>query len=264
MILQMDKSRQEQRELRQKQEEQRFNKLLLWIVAALVYEAVVMFVKRYYVNYRTTMLDLTLARAVAQTLVVLKCVAPILTLAAALWGTLWLRKKRSVRLPAVLFGVFAALSATAILFRDFDTLGVTLAGILPALVAGLAVVYYIYQQEFFYNSIVGLVGILTVWMLRKVAVARPVFTLVLCLVVLVFLVVATVLNHKVCRNDGMLGKVRVLESDATYRTGYLTIAFTAFAVVAAWFFGSAVAYYAMFALIGWLFCLVVYYTVRMM
>lgn len=261
----MDKSRQEKLEQRRKQESAQLNKLLLWFAAALVFEAVVLFVKRFFINYnQTSVAELKLAVGLSRILMVLQYAAPVLTVAAVVWYLLRRKKGASGKLPLVLTGVFAALSVIAIAVYNSRGTGMTLVSILPPVIAVLAFIYFLYQREFFFSAVLGGLGIFALWFYRKAFAGRPVMTLVLVLVVLLILAVAVALLRKIAASNGHWKNTRIFPEKINYKPVYLSIGVTALALVIALIAGATVAYYAIFALIIWLFCLVVYYTVRMM
>lgn len=61
-----------------------------------------------------------------------------------------------------------------------------------------------------------------------------------------------------------MGAVRVLPAGTSYLSIYLTCAVVAVALLAALLIGVTSAIYIIFVLAGWLFCLAVYYTVKLM
>ena len=261
----MDKSRQEKRELRRKQEDAQFNKLLIWVAAALVFEAVVLFIKRFLVNYgQTNVTELRIAIAISKMLMVLQYVAPILMVAAAVWCLIRFKKNAGIKLPAILCGVFAALTVTAVLGYNFRAAGMTIVCALPPVVAVLALIYYIYQKEFFFSTVLGILGIFALWFYRKAYAVRPLMVVVLCCAVLIVLAVAAFLLWKLSKQDGKWKETQLFAHGISYKPAFISVGVTALAVLAALAVGATVAYYAIFALIVWLFCLVVYYTVRMM
>lgn len=261
----MDKSRQEKRELRRKQEDAQFNKLLIWIGAALAFEAVVLFIKRFLINYsQTSITELEIAMAISKTMKVLQYVAPVLMIAAVVWGLIRFKKKAGIKLPAILGGVFAALSVTAALAYNFRAAGMTLVCALPPVIAILALIYYIYQKEFFFSTVLGMLGIFSLWFYRKAYVASPKLVVAFCCVVVIVMAVVAFLLWKVYKQNGKWNDVQIFAQDISYKPTFISVGAAALAVMATLATSATVAYYAIFALIVWLFCLVVYYTVRMM
>lgn len=261
----MDKSRQEKLELRRKQEDAQLNKLLIWFAAAFVFEAVVLFIKRFFINYnQTSITELKLALGLSKVLMVLQYVAPILAIAAAVWYLLRRRKGVSGKLPMVLFGVGAALSVTAIAVYNSRSTGMTFVSVLPPVIAVLALIYFLYQREFFFSAILSGLGIFSLWFYRKAFAGRPVMVSVVFVIVLAILAAAAFMAWKLSKNNGSWRGNCILPETTNYKSVYLNIGLTALTMLVALVAGATVAYYAIFVLVIWLFCLVVYYTVRMM
>ena len=260
----MDKSRREKIELRKKQEDAQFNKLLLWIVAAVVLEAVVLFVKRYLINYRNTVAELKLSIGISNVLGVLQFVAPVLFVAAIVWYLISRKKGCTCKLPLILGGVFAVLSVLAIAVYNSPTTGMTFVSALPFVIIVLAFIGYLYQREFFFSTILTGLGVFALWFYRKAFAGRPAMVIAGFVVLLVILVLSCVLVHKLSKNNGCWKGIQIFQAKTAYQPVYVTFGLTALALIAALVAGATVAYYAIFALIVWLFCMVVYYTVRMM
>lgn len=265
MILQMDKSRQEKMELRRKQENAQLNKLLLWFAAAFGFEVIALFVKRFLINYnQSSLTEIRLALALSKILMVLQFVAPVLLAAAVVWAVCAYKKEKPWKLPLILAGVFAGLSVLAIGVYQSRTTGMTFVSALPLVIAVLAFVYFLYQREFFFSTVLCGMGVFALWFYRRAFAGRAAVVIALFVVLLVVLACAAVLLRKLSGNGGMWKTRRILPDKTDYRPAYLSIGLTALALLAALVGGATVAYYAIYVLIIWLFCMVVYYTVRMM
>ena len=75
----MDKK---QREERRRQEDIALQRGLLWVAGAIVLEALLVLVNRYYINYRTVEAEVNIALALSSTLRFLRIAAPIASLLA--------------------------------------------------------------------------------------------------------------------------------------------------------------------------------------
>ena len=266
MVIFMEKSRQEKKELRRRQEDAALNRLLIWFGAAIVYEAVALLLKRFYLNIDgTNLAEINFASALFNVFQVLQFAAPVLTVLAVIWYLLSRRKGQRGRLPMVCAWVLAAVSVTAVASaRFYDGGGVEALGVVAPVTAVLALIYYLYQKEFFCNTVLTGAGFIALLVYRRSYLNHPRMIYFGFALVWIGLAAAVVLAWKLSQTNGRWNKRQIFSSKTSYVPTYLTAAFTALTLVAALAFGSTVAYYAIFALVTWLFCLAVYYTVRMM
>ena len=128
--------------------------------------------------------------------------------------------------------------------------------------AVLALVFYIYQREFFLGASACGMSVLALWFVRYGTAGRPETLLVLAAIVVVGL---GALWLK--KNDGVLSEkmnLQFLPKKTSYAVLLVTCLASLAAVVVAMVAGDMVAYYLMFVMVAWLFALFVYYTVKMM
>lgn len=275
MVKFMEKSRQEKKELRRKQEDATLNKLLIWFGAAIVYEAVALLLKRYFIEYNgTDLASINLALGLSKVLWVLQFAAPVLTIAAIVWYVLCRRQGKPARLPLAGIWVMAALSVTAIAAYQFRDAGVKVLGMVAPITAVLALIYFLYQKEFFCNTLLTGVGIVALLVYRKYYFNHP--RMIYFGFVLVWLGMAAVvfLAWRLSQNNGRWGNRQIAPAKTAYVPTYLTAGLSALTLAVTLVaqacgtvtqaYGSTAAYYAIFVLITWLFCMAVYYTVRMM
>ena len=272
----MDKSRQEKKELRRKQENAALNRLLIWFGAAIVYEAVALLLKRFYVNFDgTSLAEINFASALYEIFRVLQYAAPVLTVAAVAWYVLTRRKGGRARLPMVCSWVLGAVSLTAVASaRFYGSGGVEALTAVAPVAAVLALVYYLYQRDFFCNTILVGVGCVALWVYRRSFLNHPRMIYFGFALVWLGLAAAVFAAWKLSQSNGRWRGRQLFPGSTSYVPTYLTAAITALTLVAtlvgqacgtvAQAYGSTVAYYAIFVLVTWLFCLAVYYTVRMM
>ena len=142
------------------------------------------------------------------------------------------KDKNVARLALVgLAAVSTALYFCAQITLVFQESGVRMLFWLVPAWAALALVYYLYQREFFLSALVSGVGVLGLWFVRHAG-ASSVYTIG---AVAVSLVLAVMM---------------------------LWMSLAAIAIAA--FVGGALSYYLLYAMVAWLFALLVYYTVKMM
>ena len=129
--------------------------------------------------------------------------------------------------------------------------------------AALALVYYLYQREFFLAALVSGAGVLGLWFVRHAGAASLYTIVAVAAIVLLAAAMFWMKSHQ-----GRLivkeGIKRVLPSDAGYGLMFASCVVSLAAIAAAVVLGGAVSYYLLFAMVAWLFALLVYYTVKMM
>lgn len=261
----MENKKQQQQSARRKQEAMALNRLLIWFAIAIGYEALVLLIKRYYVNFSGTDLSITIASALGTVFFVLQFAAPVLTAAAVVW-LVWSKKNgKPLTKPAILTAALFALWVTAfVTYRFGFSGGVDLLGIVAPVAAVLSMIYYLYQREFFCNAVITGCGILCLWLYRRYFQYHPNVIRAGYVLAWVLLAAAVAVYWKLSRSEGKWKKYRVFPPDISYLPAYATCGLTAAVLAAALFAGATVAFYAIFVLVIWLFCLAVYYTVRLM
>lgn len=256
-------NKKERQAQRAKQEDVILNKVLWWIVGSVVLEALLLLLNKVYVRYTASQIELAYAlRGVFQ---VLAIVLPICFVMLAL---LWLAARRAgrmVKLTGALTLMALILAVCAVVVRVFDASGVKFLYIAVPAVAVLALLYYLYQREFFFSALLCALGLLGVKLLPRVMGAYAV-AYAYAVVLAVILVAALVLFRMMQKSGGRLtvkGKaVRVLPKNVNYALLYVTCAVVAVVDIAAVALGALVILYGV--LVAWLLILAVYYTVRLM
>lgn len=268
MVIRMDKSRQEKIELRRKKENENLNKLLVWFAGAIIYEAFVLVLKRFYINFSSTSLaEINFALGMSKVFMVLQFVAPILTVVALVRFVRSRKQGKPTRKSLVSMWVCAVLAVTAVVAYQFRGIGVTALGVAAPVAAVLALIYYLYQKEFFCNTVLAGMGIVALWVYRKGYVGHPRMIYFGFALVWICLIAAVVLVWKISKEKGKWNGVQVFSAKTSYVPTYVSAALAAvlmLAVLAVPAYGATIAYYAIFALVTWLFCMAIYYTVRMM
>lgn len=257
-------NRKEQQAQRAKQEDEILVKVLWWIVGCVVLEALVLLLNKYYVNYTVSQIDL--AYALHKSVIpVLAVVFPVCFVAALL---LWLaarKKGKLVRLTAGLTLAFLALAVCAVVTYFFAGTGIRFLYIAVPAVAVLALIYYLYQREFFCAAVLSALGLLAVRVVPQYA-GHPVLTIGYAVVLAVLVLAALVLFFRLQKGRGRMAvkgaPVQILPKNANYALLYATCAVVAAVLAAALALGSLTLLYGV--LVAWLLILAVYYTVRLM
>lgn len=261
----MESKKQQQQSARRKQEDMALNRLLVWFAIAIGYEALVLLLKRFYVNFRTTDFEIDLAVGLAAVFGVFQWAGLVLAAAAAVWLVLSRKQGKPWVKPAILTAALTVLWITVfVTYRFGSGGGMDILGAVAPVAAVLAMVYYLYQREFFCNTVIAGCGILSLWFYRRYFQDHPNMVRAGYVLGWVLLAAAVVVFWKLSQNDGKWKKYRIFPADISYIPAYATCGLTAAVLAAALIGGSTAAFYAIFVLVIWLFCLAVYYTVRLM
>ena len=252
----MDKK---QREARRHQEDVALSRALLWVVAAVVLEGLLVLVNRFYINYNVHAVDVAII--FDRVLRTLRVACPVLAAAALAWSALAFRRAQKATLPllaAAGAGALAVCSHVAVKFKD---VGVSMLFWLVIAWAVLAMVYYIYQKEFFLAACATGMSVLGLWFVRYGGLSIE-SGLLLAAIVGVLAVVLLLKKH-----DGVLPvqpPVSFLPRDCGYPVVLVSCLASAAALAAALALGAVAAYYLIFVMLAWIFALFVYYTVKLM
>lgn len=259
----MDKRKQA---AKNQQEDIVLTRTLLWFGGAVIVEALLLLLERYYINYGSS--EISTAVALMNAMPTIVAVLSILAVGASAWMLLQHRKGGSLRWPGLCAGIFFALAVGVGLTWKFNAAGNQLmCAIVPA-VAVLALVYYLYQHEFFASALVVSLGILGLWVIRGVDGSKAMLIYGLCAGIIVVAGAVAVLFNRAQQGKGTLTisgrKVRIFDQDVNYVPGYASCGLVVVALAVALALGTSAAYYLLFGLVAWLFILAVYYTVRQM
>lgn len=256
-------NKKEKQAQRERQEDEILNKVLWWIVGSVILEALLLLLNRIYVNY--TVSEFELAYALRGVFQVLAIVLPICFVVLA---ALWLAARKTgklVKLTGIVALIVLILAVCAVVVRIFDVSGVKFLYIAVPVVAVLALIYYLYQREFFFSAVLSALGLLGIKVLPRMS-GGSVMGYAYAVALAVILVAAAVLFRVMQKNQGVLtvkGKpVQMLSKSANYALLYVTCALVAVVSIAAVILGALALLYGV--LVAWLLILAVYYTVRLM
>ena len=250
---------------RQKQEDATFNKMLLWLAGIVCLELLTLLLKRVYFNFSLTDFGIGLASVISAFFGVFRFAGAVLFLAGCVWTILSLRKGKKLALPLACTGAVLWLWAAAVLCYGMNVTGMSVLTALPVALAVLCAIFFLYQHEFFFSACLGAVGIAAIWVFHKIYMNHPRLTYGGAAAVCVLMAVAALAVRFMSGKNGKVYKVQVFSPKGSYLPLYLTCAVVALAVILAVLLNAAtIGYYALFVLVGWLFCLAVYYTVKLM
>ncbi|MCI9672367.1 MAG: hypothetical protein HFF49_12670 [Lawsonibacter sp.] len=254
----MDKK---QREARRQQEDIALQRGLLWVVGAVVLEALLVLLNRFYFHADLET-EVNIYLGLHEVLHVMRMAAPVAVVLALVWTAWQLKQGKKFGLPLIVTIALAAVAVCVHVTLKFGANGMSMLYWLVIAWAVLALVFYIYQREFFLGASACGMSVLALWFARYGAAGRPETLLVLAAIVVVGL---GALWLK--KNDGVLSEkmnLQFLPKKTSYAVLLVTCLASLAAVVVAMVAGDMVAYYLMFVMVAWLFALFVYYTVKMM
>lgn len=255
----MDKK---QREARRQQEDIALQRGLLWVVGAVVLEVLLVLLNRFYVNYPLTDSGVNTFLALHEALKVLRVAAPVAAVLALLWTVWQLKQGKKYALQLIIAIALAAVTICVHVAIKYRADGMSMLYWLVIAWAVLAMVFYIYQREFFLAAAACGMSVLALWFVRYGAAGRPETVVIVAAIILVG---AAALWMK--KSDGTLpGKepIQFLPRKTNYAVLLVTCLASLAAIVVALLAGDTVAYYLMFVMVAWLFALFVYYTVKLM
>lgn len=255
----MDK---EARVAKKQKEDQALNRVLWWFGGTVVLEFFLLLLNRFYINFNAD--GVALARSIFRFLRVFAWVCFAASVATAAWWVV--RRKRSGKtfLPGALFITSLVLTVCCLVAGIGRSMGVKFLYVCVPVMAVLALVYYLYQREFFLVAVLGGMVLFAMWLYRELIYSHALTVHIIFLVMGVLTLAAAVLFYMLQKNDGMLGKLRVLPKKANYIPLYLAAAITAVSLALALILGATAAYVLLLLMVVWLFGIAVYYTVRLM
>lgn len=256
-----------ERDEQRRQEDMALNRGLIWVGAAIVLELLLLLVNKYLVNVYTTQESIAMAYAVLNGLKAIRIITLVGVFACAGWSVMKLKKNEAAGLPVILSIACAALLFCSHIAVTFRGPGLRMLFIMVPAWAALALVYYLYQREFFLSAALTGMGAAALWLIRHSS-AQPLTMYGFLVLMGVVLVVGAVVLGGLRQSNGVLNlngrKIRLLPDDVNYALLLATAVINVAAVAGAMFLGGTVAYYLIYALVAWLFALLVYYTVKMM
>ena len=255
----MDKK---QRDDRRHQEDVALTRALLWVAAAVVLEALLVFLNRFYINYYLDEIEFVVL--LQSILHAVRIGGLVLALAAFVWAVLQAKKGGKAVLPLLIsLGAGAVTVCTHVILKYKGT-GVSMLFWLVVAWAALAVVYYLYQKEFFLGLTAAGLSVLGLWFVRYGGGLS--YEIALLLVGLLLVLAVTLWLKK---KGGALpfpkeAPIQFLPADCSYTVPLVSCLGSLAVLAAAMALGATVAYYLIFVMLAWIFALFVYYTVKMM
>ncbi len=155
---------------RQNEDDKVFNRMLLWLAAAVVLELLLLMLQKAYV-------EMTFSAPVAKGLLeffkIFNIAGVVLLAGCAVWAVLFARSGKPVALPAILAAASGALWVVSLVCRFIYPDGVRVLMLFPAGGAVLIVIFFLYQRPFFYNAALTCGGLLAVWLHKQYYMNHP-------------------------------------------------------------------------------------------
>lgn len=259
----MSKDEKDLKALRDLQELEILRRVLFWLGAAVLLEALVLLANRFTFHQINTMLTMV------QILGALQYVGILLGLGFLAWAVAGRRKHPKSGICRIISAAFfASTSVIAFLFLHvgMSCISILLVGI-PAM-GGLIMIFYLYQREFFILAAISGMGMLGLWIFRSASASYLTFYYVYAVVVVLLALAVILLSLRVQKEHGALiwGKhtLGIVQSDANYKSVWLSCALVMAFLLVSPFLGAVFAYYAFLALVVWIFVMAVYFTSRLM
>lgn len=261
----MDKNLKQTRAAKAKAEEAALNRILCWVTGGSVLEFLMLLLNRYWTNHRVSEIMLWAALHT-----VVKVVA-FAALAAAAGAFVWWRSVRkagrNANLPATLCVTLAGISAGSFATWFFGDAGIRVMYVLTPAAVVLALIYYLYQREFFLLACQSALSLLGVWLCAQGLESAKAFICYLYVALAALVILASAyLCYKLQTGKGVLEweerKWRIFSKDANYVWLYLGAAVALLTMICALLGLSQMALYAVS--VAWLLVMAVYYTVKLM
>lgn len=261
----MDKNAKQLKVAKASQEEAALNRVLCWIVGGAVLEFLLLLLNRYYSHYTVAQIELRVALGTA-----VKVLA-VVALACAAVGAFWWNRARKSNKRTGLLGLvtvfLAGVSIGCFATWFFDTAGLRLMYLAVPCVVVLAMVFYLYQHEFFLVACVSALALLGTWVSSR-GLGGMYAALTYLVVILSALVVlaGALLCRKAQAGGGAVEyrgrKLQIFAKDANYTLLYLSEAIALVVLVASAL--GVVSVILRAVAVAWLLIMAVYYTVKMM
>ena len=246
---------------RQNEDDKVFNRMLLWLAGAVVLELLLWLLQKAYAEMA---FDATVAKGLLDFFKIFNIAGAVLLVGCAVWAALFARGGKPIGLPVILAAASGALWIVSLVCRFIYPDGVRILMLFPAGGAVLIIIFFLYQRPFFYNAALTCGGLLAVWLHTQYDMNHPRLITACIVGGVVVLALAAALAFQLRRNDGSLGRVRVLPPESNYFMTWLTCGVTAVVMVLALVLGVSASQYLLYVLAGWLFAQAVFFTVKMM
>lgn len=251
---------------RQRKEDIILNYVLIWFGGAVAAELLLLLVNRFYIHY--TVEGINFAYYLSTILPALAIAGLAGGIFCVIWWMIGHKKGKNCHAARIFTPITFGISIIFAVSYQFQGTGVQLLCIAVPVVTVLAIIYLLYQRDFFACTALSAMGLLGLWIVRRADGGHRVLVYSYLAVAAIVLLAAVIAARLLQKNMGAWGKgeqlIPILHHNANYAIIYLTCAIVAAALALAAVLGLTVAYYLILALVVWLFIMAVYYTVRLM
>lgn len=261
----MNKNTRQVKAAKARAEEEALNRILYWVAGGSVLEFLLLLLNKYWSHYGPKTIQL---RQVLQKVIP---VVGVVALAAAVFGAyLWVkavREKKSPTLPMLLCLMTLGIGGGCMGAFLFAEVGILLVCFLVLAVVVLAVLYYLYQREFFLLCCQGALVLIGLWICnRGLGGVRSVFCVLYVVGAVVILAAMALLLRKLQTGKGTLEwgeeKFKLLSKETNYPFLYGGAGVSAAVLICA---VCGLPIMALCAVeVAWLFVMAVYFTVKLM
>ncbi len=254
----------EKRQQRHSAEDAVFNRMLLWLLGVVVAEAVILLVKRFYIDITADDLGLAVAMGLKSVFSAYSWIGLVLSILGAVWCWVWMKKGKNLRLPGICTAAVAFLWVVSLLSYYLYDRGVDILVVLPIVAAVLVIIFFLYQRVMFVNAIITGCGMAALWCMRQFYNSIPTLGTIIFVVFWLALIAVALVTWMMKKSGGKLNGKQLVQDKNSYLPCIVTCAVVLVITVLGFILGGSITAYLIYVLIGWLFCLAVYYTVRLM
>ncbi len=261
----MDKNAKQRRIEKARAEDTALTRILYWVVGGSALEFFLLLLNRYWASFLVTEINFRPALDVG---IRILAVAGLICAAGAFyWWRCAVKAGKGKDLPGVLCVFTAGVSASCFACWIFDAPGLKVMYVAVPVTIVLALIYYLYQREFFLIACQSALTLMGIWLCGE---ANGRMSLVICYVYTVASAALILLGAGICRktqaDQGKLEwqgkKLRVFSKNANYALLYTGAIIALVLLVVAAIGLPGVALYSV--AVAWLLIMAVYYTVKLM
>lgn len=261
----MDKNMKRKKAEKAKAEEAALNRILCWVTGGVVLEFILLLLNRYWNAFIVGLSQLQTALDIG---IRIMAVAGLICAAGALyWWDCARKSGKGTDLPGTLCLFMLGVSVSCFASWIFSSPGLRLMCVVVPVTVLLALVYHLYQHEFFLLACQSALSLLGIWICGRGM--GGVYS-ALCLLYVILAAVLLLLGAGLCRKaqsgEGLVEwrgvSHRLFSKDANYALLYAGALIALVLLIVAAIGLTAMALYAV--AVAWLLIMAVYYTVKLM
>lgn len=260
----MDKNAKQKKAAKAKAEEEALNRILCWVTGGAVLEFLLLLLNRYWSHYTVDQIDLRIALGTAVKILAVAALA--CAAGAGYWWNNARKNGKGINLPGTLCLFMLGVSVSCFAAWVVPSAGLQMMSFVVPTVVILALIYYLYQHEFFLIGCQSALALLGVWLCsRGMGGSYKLVCYAYVAVAAVLLLLLAFLCRKAQGEGGtveLAGKSRSFFSrDANYALLYAGAVIALVTIIVAAIGISSMVLYAVS--VAWLLIMAVYYTVKL-